>query len=121
MRFFRGAVPFAASSWRKTVRFALAVWKHFLVWSRFCVSRIWVLWSGCIALSPTADRLRRAFDRAYADKEEILTIRCSDGDVYDDMDEYLFEDGRVFRYLKGNGKARYVRNRDELTISFLLT
>ena len=67
------------------------------------------------------DRLRRAFDRAYADKEEILTIRCSDGDVYDDMDEYLFEDGRVFRYLKGNGKARYVRNRDELTISFLLT
>ncbi len=65
--------------------------------------------------------LHEAFDRAYADNEEILTVRCSDREVYDDMDEYLFEKGSVFRYLKGTGKARYVRNRDELTISFLLT
>ncbi|MCR5649982.1 MAG: hypothetical protein K6F86_02235 [Lachnospiraceae bacterium] len=67
------------------------------------------------------EKLHEVFDRAYEDNEETLTIRCADKDVYDEMDDYLFDDGRVFRYLKGTGKARYVRNRDELTITFLLT
>ncbi len=67
------------------------------------------------------DKLREVFDRAYMDNEEILTVRCADRKVYDDLDEFLFTEGNVFRYLKGNGKARYVRNREELTLSVLLT
>ena len=67
------------------------------------------------------DKLREVFDRAYMDNEEILTVRCADRKVYDDLDEFLFTEGNVFRYLKGNGKARYVRNSEELTLSVLLT
>ncbi len=66
------------------------------------------------------DKLREVFDRAYLAGEKILTIRCADQTVYDEMDDYLFTQEKVFRYLRGTGKARYVRNRDELTMSFLL-
>ncbi len=66
------------------------------------------------------EQLSAVFDKAYADKEKILTIRCSDEAVYDAMDDYLFNQEKVFRYLRGNGKAKFVRNRTELTISFLL-
>lgn len=67
------------------------------------------------------DKLREVFNRAYSDNEDILTVRCSDRRVYDEMDDFLFTKGNVFRYLKGTGKARYVRNSEELTLSFLLT
>lgn len=67
------------------------------------------------------DKLREVFDRAYTDNEDILTVRCADSEVYDDMDDFLFTEGNVFRYLRGNGKARFVRNREELTLSVLLT
>lgn len=70
---------------------------------------------------PDRLKLMDLFREAYAGGEEILTIRCADFDVYDELSDDLFEEKEIFQYLKGDGKARYVRNREELTISFLLS
>ena len=66
------------------------------------------------------DKLREEFDAAYDEGEKALTIRCSSSDVFNTFTTELFDGGKVFDYLRGSGKARFVRNDDELTISFLL-
>ena len=69
---------------------------------------------------PDAGMLDDAFDKAYSDGSTILSIRCADRAVYDEMDDYLFNKGNVFEFIKDSSHARYVRNSEELTISFLL-
>ncbi len=66
------------------------------------------------------EKLKELFAEAYDAGEAALTIRCADQSIYDEMSEELFDAGKVFTYLKGSSKARFVRNDEELTISFLL-
>ena len=76
--------------------------------------------TGTYFTEPDVGKLDDAFDNAYAAGDKLLTIRCSDRAVYDGFDDFLFSKGNVFEFLKDRNKARYVRNPEELTISFVL-
>ena len=69
---------------------------------------------------PDAGMLDDLFDKAYESEDRLLTIRCADGSVYDEFNEYLFDKGNIFEFIRGAANARYVRNREELTITFVL-
>ncbi len=70
---------------------------------------------------PDRLKLMGLFQEAYEKGEEVLMIKCANREVFDAMDEDLFTDREVFQYLRGSGKARYIRNPAELTISFFLS
>lgn len=70
--------------------------------------------------SADMNRLKQVFRDAYGSGEDTLTIKCADSDVYMVMKTELFTDGKIFDMLQSGGKAKYVTDDEELTISFSL-
>ena len=54
------------------------------------------------------EHLRRVFDKAYADGEAMVTVKCSDPAVYQQMRDHLTGDGRIFDFLRGSSRANYL-------------
>ncbi len=54
------------------------------------------------------EQLRNVFDMAYARGNTMVTIKCSDEMLYDDMTSYLTGDGHIFDYLRGSKNVNYV-------------
>lgn len=65
------------------------------------------------------DRLRTAFNNAYANGEQYVSIKCSDADAYERMRDYLFGNENVFDYLNGTS-VRYVEYADRNALSIYL-
>lgn len=63
------------------------------------------------------DQLKNIFDRAYANGDQYVSIKCSNADVYEQMRKHLFKNEKVFNYLHGSS-VRYVeyQDRDELSV-----
>lgn len=61
------------------------------------------------------------FDQAYEDGDEIVTIKCSGSEVYEEMKRMLLEAQEVFDYLRvKDGVVAYTDSREQLSISFWL-
>ena len=60
-------------------------------------------------------QLKAAFKNAYAADEDLIMIKMSSEEVYDDIWDYLINKQRVFDYLKNSGgSVSYSENREQL-------
>lgn len=67
------------------------------------------------------NRLKELFARGYEEEKGIVTLKCADLIVYQEMKENLLEDQKIFDYLKGDGaSAAYVDTPEQFTLSFWL-
>ncbi len=67
------------------------------------------------------ERLSKIFDSAYASGRETVSIKCSNDEVYSEMQKYLFDDQRIFDYLRGSGDSvTYSDSGDTDTFTFWL-
>ncbi|MFQ9636138.1 MAG: hypothetical protein ACLR0F_05535 [Eisenbergiella sp.] len=67
------------------------------------------------------NRLTELFARGYEEEKGIVTLKCADLTVYQEMKEKLLEDQKIFDYLKGDGaSAAYVDTPEQYTLSFWL-
>lgn len=66
-----------------------------------------------------SEQLEVVFDKAYANGQEYVSIKCSDNGVYADMRTHLFEKEHVFDYLSGTS-VRYVEYSDRNALSIYL-
>lgn len=57
-------------------------------------------------------KLRYAFNRAYRDGKNSVSIKCSGKDVFDEMERFLVDREHIFDYLQGNKKVNYVKMQD---------
>ncbi|MCR5508098.1 MAG: hypothetical protein K6F34_05375 [Lachnospiraceae bacterium] len=54
------------------------------------------------------EQLMRVFDKAYDSGMTMVSVKCSDEQVYSAMTDHLMGDGHVFDYLRGAGNVNYV-------------
>lgn len=65
-------------------------------------------------------RLRYAFDRAYRDGRESVSLKCNNRNVYEEMERFLIDREHIFDYLQGNSKVNYVKMQDRNLFLFYL-
>lgn len=63
------------------------------------------------------NRVQAAFDKAYANGEDIVCFKCSDEYVYDDLAAHLIDDQVIFDFIKGN-TIKYVGNPERNLLIF---
>jgi len=66
-----------------------------------------------------SSQLKNAFDKAYANGEKYVSIKCSDSGVYEDMRKHLFANEKIFDYLSGTS-VRYIEYADRNALSIYL-
>lgn len=67
------------------------------------------------------EKIARLFQNAYEQGEEMVTLKCADGEVYEQLRRKLLDDQEIFRYLKGNHTSvAYIDSRDQLSLGFWL-
>ncbi|WP_025483829.1 hypothetical protein [Eisenbergiella tayi] len=66
-------------------------------------------------------KLSNLFARGYEEDKGIVTLKCADQTVYQDMKNTLLDDQKIFDYLRGdNASAAYVDTQEQFTLSFWL-
>ena len=66
-------------------------------------------------------KLSNLFARGYEEDKGIVTLKCADQTVYQDMKKTLLDDQKIFDYLRGdNASAAYVDTQEQFTLSFWL-
>lgn len=65
-------------------------------------------------------RLRYAFDRAYREGRDSVSIKCDTRNVYEEMERFLIDREHIFDYLQGNSKVNYVKMQDRNLFLFYL-
>lgn len=65
------------------------------------------------------NQLKQAFDKAYANGDMFVSLKCSDSDVFNEMRKYLFEKEKIFNYMTGNS-VKYVEYPDRYVLSIYL-
>ncbi len=66
-------------------------------------------------------QIGEAFDKAYAEGQSTVTLKCADSDVYQAMDRYMIEKEHIFDYLAGgNTKVNYLKMDDRRCFLFYL-
>ena len=67
------------------------------------------------------EKLTRLFARGYEEQKGIVTLKCADADIYQQMKQKLLDDQEIFTYLKNDGSsAAYVDTPEQYTLSFWL-
>ncbi|MDO4188930.1 MAG: transglutaminase domain-containing protein [Lachnospiraceae bacterium] len=66
------------------------------------------------------DVIMAAFDRAREMDEKVVTLKCSNANVYSALYNHLVENHGIFDYLKGSTTVNYVQFRDACRISFYI-
>lgn len=65
-------------------------------------------------------QLTTAFASAYEQNKTVVTLKCSDASVYEQMRRYLITEEKVFGYLKHGQSVSYVEMPEQLTLLFYL-
>lgn len=66
------------------------------------------------------DIIYNAFERARAEGEDTVTLKCSDANVYAALYSYLIESEKVFEYLGGSTTVNFAEFRDSCKIAFYI-
>lgn len=67
------------------------------------------------------ERLERLFETGYEQQKKSVTIKCSDTQVYEEICEYLLDEGHIFDYLKRHsGKISYIQDEKQESVCFML-
>jgi len=77
---------------------------------------------GLYFTSADPDMLEAAFDKAYEEEDEYLTLKCSDENVYDSMYDYLIKREHIFDYIRNsnNNRVVYIEMKEKLGLLFYL-
>lgn len=62
--------------------------------------------------------IKKAFDRAYEEQEEYITIKMSEDVVYNEMWTYLLKEQHIFEYLSGLKSVSYAENIEQRYMVF---
>jgi len=66
-------------------------------------------------------KIGEIFDRAYANNQKTISMKCGNLEIYDEVREYLIKDNGIFEYLRGDASTiSYVEDEDQRTICFWL-
>ncbi len=67
------------------------------------------------------EKIARLFQAAYEQGEEMVTLKCADGEIYELIRKKLLDDQEIFQYLRGNHMSvAYIDSRDQLSLGFWL-
>ncbi len=66
------------------------------------------------------DIIRAAFDRAYMEGSDTVTLKCSDANVYAALYSYMIDSEKVFEYLGGSTTVNFAEFRDSCKIAFYI-
>lgn len=67
------------------------------------------------------EKLEELFEKEYAEGSTYVTLKCSEEEVYRQMEETLIEEQAIFRYLNSSeGVIAYADNEEQLSLSFWL-
>ena len=66
------------------------------------------------------DKIRKAFEKGYEDKDNVVRMKCADKTIYNAMKSYLLDDQNVFDYVILKGKISYMDDPELYTFQFWL-
>lgn len=66
------------------------------------------------------EKLADIFLQAIEDRKETVTVKCSDGAVYDEMCQILLEEQKIFEFIESDGTVAYTDNREQGILTFWL-
>ena len=66
------------------------------------------------------DKLADIFAKAIQKKQETVTVKCSDKNVYDEMYRNLLEEQKIFEFMASDGTIAYTDNREQGILTFWL-
>lgn len=76
---------------------------------------------GAYFTSVDKEKLKELFEKEYAEGSTYVTLKCSDRQVYEEMERVLIDDQEIFRYLDSpDGVIAYADNEEQLSLSFWL-
>ena len=65
-------------------------------------------------------RLREIFERAVANGQQVVTIKCSDQNVYEEISRVLLDEQMIFEFLAGEKSIAFTDNREQCSLTFWL-
>jgi len=66
------------------------------------------------------DKIRKAFEKGYEDKDKVVRMKCADKTIYNAMKSYLLDDQNVFDYVILKGSISYMDDPELYTFQFWL-
>lgn len=77
---------------------------------------------GSYFISYDMEQMEQVFIRAGEQGRSEVTLKCADRNVYDEIDQALIEDQKIFEYLgTGSGTVAYAQNEKQLSMTFWMT
>jgi len=64
--------------------------------------------------------VKKVFEQAVSNKEETITIKCSDASVYEEMSEILLDEQKIFEYLSTDNPVAFTDNEEQCSLTFWL-
>ena len=65
-------------------------------------------------------KLGEVFGRALQDGQQVVTIKCSNADVYEQISRLLLDEQKIFEYLSREGSIAYTDNQEQCCLTFWL-
>lgn len=65
-------------------------------------------------------RLREIFGNAVANGQQVVTIKCSSVDVYEEISRVLLDEQMIFEYLSREESIAFTDNREQCSLTFWL-
>jgi len=64
--------------------------------------------------------VKSVFTQAIVNKEEAVTIKCSNADVYEEMSRILLDEQKIFEYLSTDEPIAFTDNKEQCSLTFWL-
>jgi len=64
--------------------------------------------------------VKKVFEQAVTNKEEAVTIKCSDAGVYEEMSRILLDEQKIFEYLSTDEPVAFTDNKEQCSLTFWL-
>lgn len=64
--------------------------------------------------------VKRVFEQAVINKEEAITIKCSDTGIYEEMSRILLDEQKIFEYLSTDEPVAFTDNKEQCSLTFWL-